>query len=45
MRQPGDVRIVRGEVEELLAMARDLLGAAFCVAVMVSGTFLLGRWG
>ena len=45
MRQSGEIRIVRGPGEELLVMARDLLGVAFCVVVMLSGTFLLGRWG
>ena len=45
MRRTGEIRIVRGPGEELLAMARDLVGAAFCVGVMIAGTFVLGRWG
>lgn len=45
MRRAGEIRVVRGAADELLAMARDLLGAAFCVGVMLSGTFLIGRLG
>ncbi len=45
MRRTGDIRVVRGPEDELLAIARDLVGVAFCVGVMVFVTFLAGRWG
>ncbi len=44
MRQAGEIRVVRGPSDEVLAIARDLLAVAFCVGVMVFVTFLAGRW-
>lgn len=51
MRRAGEIRIVRGReyeehdgYDEVLEIARDLVGLAFSVGVMVVIVFLAGGW-